>query len=94
MAKDVTLAQRYTRSPDVLSQEVGGEAVLLDMSSEQYFGLNAVGLRVWDLLTYPIALKAVHQQLCEEFDADPDRIQADLLQVVAQMVDAGLLRSV
>lgn len=92
MANSVTLAQRYTRSPDVLSQEVGGEAVLLDLAGEQYFGLNPVGLRVWELLASPSSLQDVHTHLCAEFDADPARIQDDLLAVATAMLEAGLLR--
>ena len=41
---------RIEISEDVLFQEVGGETVLLDLASEQYFGLDAVGTRIWQLL--------------------------------------------
>lgn len=34
----------------VLSQEVNGETVLLDLQGEGYFGLTAVGTRIWQLL--------------------------------------------
>ena len=63
----ITLAHRASRSEQVLSQDVGGEAVLLDLASEQYFGLNAVGTRIWQLLETPITLSDVHRVLCTEF---------------------------
>ena len=44
------LADQITVSPEVLFQEVGGEAVLLDLASESYFGLDDVGMRIWQLL--------------------------------------------
>jgi len=44
-APTATLAQRVTHFDEVLFQEVGGEAVLLDLASEQYFGLDPVGTR-------------------------------------------------
>ena len=34
----------------LLAQELAGETVLLDLASENYFGLDAVGTRVWQLL--------------------------------------------
>lgn len=91
MTMDVTLAQRFSRSPDVLVQSVGDEAVLLDLASEKYFGLNPVGRRIWELLDAHTTLADVHRLLCNEFDAPPDRIQADLLTLAAALVDAGLL---
>ena len=36
-------------SPGVLFQEIGGEAVLLDLASERYFGLDDVGTRIRQL---------------------------------------------
>lgn len=91
MTADVTLMQRFTRSHDVLSQAVGDEAVLLDLGSEQYFGLNPVGRRIWELLGEHTALVDVHRCLCDEFDAPPAQIEADLLALVGALHSAGLL---
>ena len=38
---------RFSISSEVLSQEVNGETVLLDLEGECYFGLNEVGTRIW-----------------------------------------------
>ena len=42
--------RKITISPEVMSQEVSGETVLLDLQSESYFGLDEVGTRIWQLL--------------------------------------------
>ena len=41
---------RFSISDEVLSQEVNGETLLLDLEGESYFGLNEVGTRIWQLL--------------------------------------------
>jgi len=87
----ITLAHRLRRSDQVLFQNMGGDAVLLDLSSETYFGLNAVGTRVWELLPQRDNLAAVHQTLCEEFDAMPATIERDLLALATQLAQAGLV---
>ena len=88
----ITLAQRASRSDDALFQEVGGEAVLLDLASEQYFGLDPVGTRIWALLAESAQLRAVHARLCEEFDADADLIAADLITLTQALAGAGLVK--
>lgn len=88
----VTLETRLERSDDVLFQEVGGEAVLLDLASEQYFGLDPVGTRIWDLIEPGLSLADIHQSLCAEFDADAERIRDDLLALARKLLDAGLVR--
>ncbi|MBN8225425.1 MAG: PqqD family protein [Xanthomonadales bacterium] len=88
----VTLAQRVHPSDDVLMQEVGDEVVLLDLASERYFGLDPVGTRIWALMADGAELAGVHAALCTEFEAEPDRIQDDLLELVRQLSAAGLVR--
>lgn len=89
----VTLHSVLRRSDEVLFQDVGGEAVLLDLGSEQYFGLDPVGTRIWELLDGNATLEAVHRTLCEEYDAPPERIRADLLVLAASLLDAGLAQA-
>lgn len=88
----VTLASTVVRSPDVLMQEVGGEAVLLDLASEQYFGLDLIGTRIWALLGETGTLETVHARLCAKYDAPPERIATDLLALMQALVDAGLVQ--
>ena len=90
----VTLATRVQPSGEVLAQEVGGEAVLLDLASERYFGLDPIGTRIWQLLADAPALAQVHATLCGEFDAAPERIGEDLLALVGQLSEAGLVQVV
>lgn len=75
----------------VLVQDSGGEAVLLDLAGERYFGLNKVGTRIWQLLAETPSLDEVQGRLCAEFDAPPERIQQDLLALVEQLQAAGLI---
>ena len=90
----VTLASQVRPSTQVLLQEVGGEAVLLDLAGERYFGLDPVGTRIWALLAQAPVLEQVHATLCEEFQAEPARIETDLLALVRQLAEAGLVELV
>ena len=87
-----TLSHRAIRSDDALFQDVGGEAVLLDLASERYFGLDPVGTRIWSLLGDDDRLQWVHEQLCAEYEAESDRIASDLLALVDQLAEAGLVK--
>lgn len=88
---DISLAQRAKPTPDVLCQDVGGEAVLLDLASESYFGLDPVGARIWTLLDQDQPLQQILETLCAEYDAPRERLQGDLIALVAQLAGAGLV---
>lgn len=86
-----SLSRQATPSGDVLFQEVGGEAVLLNLGSEKYFGLDAVGMRVWTLLLEDARLQPVFDSMCAEYDVEPAALESDLLALVGTMAEAGLV---
>ena len=80
------------RIPDeVIFRELDGEAVVLNLDTGIYFGLDAVGTRIWRLLVERKPLKAVLETLIDEYEAPPDRLQRDLLAFVQRLDDKGLL---
>lgn len=88
----IGLQSRVTPSPEALVQPTGDEAVLLDMASERYFGLNPVGARLWALLGEDPLLANAHTRLLNEYDVPPAQLEQDLVRVVRQLAEAGLVR--
>lgn len=86
-----TLDGRVRLSPQVRMQRTGDEAVLLDLATEQYFGLNAVGTRLWELLQQDSDVSAAYRTLLAEYDVTSERLEQDLLALLGQLADAGLV---
>jgi predicted transcriptional regulator len=78
-------AQIIQASADVVSRVVEGEAVLLDLASGKYFGLNEVGSRVWELAQNSITVGALFQQLRSEFDVAEETLRTDLDALLADL---------
>lgn len=78
-------------SPNALIQELNGEAVLLDLNSEVYFGLDEVGTEMWSVLSSSPTVEEAWQTLCGRFDATPETLMADLDKFVVELVTLGLL---
>jgi hypothetical protein len=80
------------RIPDeVVFRELDGEAVVLNLDTGIYFGLDAVGTRIWRLIEDRKPLRDVLVALVDEYDAPPDRLQRDLLAFVEHLNGKGLL---
>lgn len=79
--------------PHVVFRRVDGGAVLLSMTEEVYFGLNAVGARVWELLPPECAtVESLCDRLSEEYpDADASRVRADVTELLAELVRQRLV---
>ena len=77
-----TLASRVRVNDDVLFQELQGEAVLLNLKSGVYFGLDPVGTRIWQLFAEHEVLSEVAQAVVAEYDVAEDKCSEDLLKLV------------
>ena len=86
----MTLNRAFSPNRDAIVRELAGEAVILDLNAGTYFGLNAVGTRIWQLLESDGRLRPVFDTLCREYDAPAAEIERDLLELVAQLVEARL----
>jgi Coenzyme PQQ synthesis protein D (PqqD) len=86
-----TLDSRVLVSNDVLFQELQGEAVLLNLKSGVYFGLDSVGTRIWELLADQDRLSDVARSIVTEFDVTEDRCAADLMALVSDLERHGLV---
>lgn len=87
-----TLAQQAKPRDDVLFQAVGDEAVLLSLGTERYFGLDSVGVRIWELLLMDPRLQRTFDVLCAEYDVEPGQLEADLLDLVGELAEAQLVQ--
>ena len=79
-------------SPDVITREVEGELVLLDLQSATYFGLNQVGSRMWALLGDLGSLGKVCEVMEREYAVPRAQLERDVLALARKLRDKGLLR--
>lgn len=78
--------------PDhVLSRHAGSEAVLLNLDSEEYYGLDGVGSRLWELLVGGTTFGEVVDALSDEYDVERDVLEADLRTIVDELAEHGLV---
>ncbi len=85
---------KIARSEGVLSRVLDGEAVLLDTDGGAYFGLNAVGTRVWELIGAAGTTEAdLLSALLAEFDVSREVLAKDLTDLLAGLQKRGLIKT-
>src|SRR5260370_42383877 len=91
MSMKINLDSQVRIQDDVLFQELQGEAVLLNLNTGVYFGLDQIGTRIWQLLQNDGALSRVMEVILQEYDVPPDTLAQDLVELVSQMKQQDLL---
>jgi hypothetical protein len=87
-----TLESRISVGENVLFRELAGEAVLLNLATGKYYGLDEVGTRMWSLLTQHGRVEPAYQALLDEYDVTEDQLRQDLLRLVDDLAAHQLLQ--
>jgi len=89
---NVSLESSVAIGEDVVSRDLEGEAVILNLESGIYFGLDKVGTRIWSLLQEDGSLRRAFEAVQQEYDVAPEKLEGDLLRLVEELCAKGLLR--
>ncbi len=85
------LKQVPVKNPDVVWRDLEGEGVLLNPVDGKYFGLNAVGLSVWDKMDGKSSLDEIAARLLEEYNVERPVLESDIKELAGRMADCGLI---
>lgn len=87
----MNLCSRIKVPYEVMARPVGDETVILDIASGAYYGLDAVGARMWDLIGAGHSLAEIRDRLLQEYDVEGERLEHDLLKLVDELWSHGLV---
>lgn len=88
---ELSLRDSLAIRPDVVFRRLDEEAVLLDLKSGKYFGLNEVGARIWQLVAESRTLGEILDTLHQEYATERHVLERDLLEVARELCARGLL---
>jgi hypothetical protein len=78
-------------SDDVVFRDLAGEAVILNLTSGVYFGLDEVGTRMWQLLSEHGDDTKALALLLDEYEVDAAQLRQDFDQLIGQLRAKGLI---
>lgn len=77
--------KKLAPSGDAIASPVGDETVILQLKNGAYFGLDAVGTRIWELLKEGHDPAAICATMGQEYDVAPDVLEADVRRLLAEL---------
>jgi hypothetical protein len=75
---------------DVVARRLGDSAVLIRLTTNRIYELNATGARVWELVQQGMSRDEVVDRLTQEFGAAFSVIAADVDDLLRMLRDEGL----
>ena len=89
----ISFSDRVSVPSNVLVRVLEQESVLLNLNTERYFGLDAVGTRMWQLVTSAPSIESAYAQLMDEFDVNPQILRSNLSDLLDHLNENGLIHA-
>jgi hypothetical protein len=85
------LSVSYQASSNQLYSEIDSEAVILDLESGVYYGLNETGNQIWQWLQQPKTESEIIALVLEEYDVTPEQGAKDVKALLEEMIEAKII---
>lgn len=80
-----------TRKMGIMTADMNGATVMLDIETGKYFNLGEVGGRIWELLEAPMSMETLVEKLMQEYDVTKEQCMKDVEPFLAKMLERGLV---
>jgi hypothetical protein len=88
---EIDLSARASVPKHVLIQEIAGQSAILDLQADKYFGLDDVATEVWRAVTTAATVAEGVDTVAALYDVEYERLQQDVLELLAKLRSLGLL---
>jgi hypothetical protein len=83
----------YKKTARQVSCRINDEVAILDLDRAIYFGLQGVGVHIWDALEQPRSVADLCSSVMAEFDVSEAVCRADILKVLGSLEAEGLVEA-
>ena len=81
----------FSISDDIFIEKIGDEIVILNEESGEYFGIDGVGLDIWNLITQKKSLEDITDFISNRYSIDRDRAYRDSIEFIDALLKNGLI---
>lgn len=80
-----------SRREGLMTADMNGSAVMMDIMTGKYYNLGQVGGRIWEILEEPMTVAALVKKLTDEYDVSAAQCRTDILPFLDTLLERGLL---
>lgn len=80
-----------SRRAGLMTADMNGSAVMMDIMTGKYYNLGEVGGRIWELLEEPMTVGALVEKLTGEYDVSAEQCRTDIAPFLKTLLERGLL---
>lgn len=89
--KEITTNTVISQIEEIVTTDIDGETVMMSIENGEYYGLDDIGSRIWELIEHPVKVSDLIDTLLERFDVDRETCEIDVLKFLNELNEDRIL---
>lgn len=90
----VNIDSVITKNTEIDDTDLDGEKVMMNLDKGQYFIMNEVGSRIWELIEGNTPIVNIIETLTNEYDVDEETCENTVMEFLGRLKNADLIKVV
>lgn len=90
----VNLDSVISKNKEIDDTDLDGEKVMMNLEKGQYFMMNEVGSRIWELVEGNTPIVNIIEALTNEYEVDEETCEKTVMEFLGRLKDADLINVV
>lgn len=87
----INLDTIINKNLEIDDTDLDGEKVMMNLDKGEYFMMNEVGSRIWDIIEQPMNVRQVIETLRGEYEVDEEACKDTVIEFLGRLDNANLI---
>ena len=87
----INLNTIINKNLEIDDTDLDGEKVMMNLDKGEYFMMNEVGSRIWEIISEPINVKEIISTLRNEYEVDEETCKDTVIEFLGRLDNADLI---
>ena len=87
----INLDTVINKNLEIDDTDLDGEKVMMNLDKGEYFMMNEVGSRIWEIISEPINVKEIISTLRNEYEVDEETCRDTVIEFLGRLNHADLI---
>ena len=87
----INLNTIINKNLEIDDTDLDGEKVMMNLDKGEYFMMNEVGSRIWEIISEPVNVKGIIDTLCSEYEVDEETCKDTVVEFLRKLNNADLI---
>ena len=87
----INLDTIINKNLEIEDTDLDGEKVMMNLDKGEYFMMNEVGSRIWEIISEPINVKGIVDTLRSEYEVDEETCKDTVIEFLGRLDYADLI---